>query len=138
MKAFLDHYGYQWMAHRPKEIMFKKQGICVTTAAGAGMKSTIKDMADSLFFWGVARIYKYGIGVGAINWEGVSEKKKRSIARDMTKLANKILERSDNVTPQLKTKGFFYAMHLFQRKGLTPKDRDYWTEKGWTGKKRPW
>lgn len=26
MKAFLDHYGYRWMVHRPEESMFKKQG----------------------------------------------------------------------------------------------------------------
>ena len=60
MKSFLDHYGYMWMAHRPEDVMFKKQALCVATAAGAGMKSTIKDMADSLFFWGVAKTYKIG------------------------------------------------------------------------------
>ena len=42
MKAFLDHYGYQWMVHRPKEEMFHKQGVCISTAAGPGMKSTNK------------------------------------------------------------------------------------------------
>ncbi|MBR5952121.1 MAG: NAD(P)H-dependent oxidoreductase, partial [Pseudobutyrivibrio sp.] len=52
MKAFLDHYGYRWMNHRPHEAMFKKQGVCIATAAGAGIKSTIKDMRHSLFFWG--------------------------------------------------------------------------------------
>ena len=25
MKAFLDHYGYRWMLHRPEESMFHKQ-----------------------------------------------------------------------------------------------------------------
>lgn len=49
MKAFLDHYGYRWMVHRPEEKMFRKQAVCIATAAGGGMKSTIKDMADSLF-----------------------------------------------------------------------------------------
>ena len=29
MKAFLDHYGYRWMVHRPEESMFKKQGVCI-------------------------------------------------------------------------------------------------------------
>lgn len=50
MKAFLDHYGWRWMVHRPDERMFKKQGVCISTAAGAGTRSTNKDMADSLFF----------------------------------------------------------------------------------------
>ena len=61
MKAFLDHYGYRWMVHSPEESMFKKQGVCISTAAGAGMKSTNKDMMDSLFFWGVAKRYQYGV-----------------------------------------------------------------------------
>jgi len=26
MKAFLDHFGYRWMVHRPEEKMFRKQG----------------------------------------------------------------------------------------------------------------
>ena len=71
MKAFLDHYGYRWMVHSPEESMFKKQGVCISTAAGAGMKSTNKDMMDSLFFWGVAKRYKYGVGVAAVDWNGV-------------------------------------------------------------------
>ena len=77
MKAFLDHYGYRWMVHRPEEKMFDKQGVCISTAAGAGMKSTNKDMADSLFFWGVPKIYKYGLAVSATSWSTVSEKKRK-------------------------------------------------------------
>ena len=46
MKAFLDHYGYRWMVHCPEESMFRKQGVCISTAAGAGMKPTNKDMMD--------------------------------------------------------------------------------------------
>ena len=44
MKAWLDHYGWRWLVHRPEEKMFSKQAIVVATAAGAGMRSTIKDM----------------------------------------------------------------------------------------------
>ena len=63
MKAWLDHYGYQWMVHRPKEIMFEKQAVCIATAAGAGTKTATADMADSLFFWGVGKIYRYGVNI---------------------------------------------------------------------------
>ena len=76
MKALLDHYGYQWMSHRPKAVMFGKQAVCVTTAAGAGMESTIKDMADSLFFWGVAKQYKLGFAISATSWDEIKPKKK--------------------------------------------------------------
>lgn len=138
MKAFLDHYGWRWMAHRPEEKMFKKQGVCISTAAGAGMKSTNKDMADSLFYWGVAKRYQYGVGVAAVDWDSVSEKKKKSIERTTDSIAAKIRKRQGRVKPGLKTKGFFFLMHLFQRNGWNEADMRYWNERGWTGKNRPW
>lgn len=138
MKALLDHYGYRWMVHRPEERMFHKQAVCISTAAGAGMKSTNKDMADSLFFWGVARIYQYGIAVHACSFDEVSEKKRKQIEKDTDALARNILRRKGKVTPSLKTKAFFTAMHLVQKKGWNEADAVYWKEKGWTGAKRPW
>ncbi|MBP5581659.1 MAG: NAD(P)H-dependent oxidoreductase, partial [Ruminococcus sp.] len=60
MKALLDHYGWRWMAHRPEEKMFSKQAVVVSTAAGAGVKSTTKDMADSCFFLGIPQTYRLG------------------------------------------------------------------------------
>ena len=47
MKAFLDHYGYRWMVHRPEQKMFTKQAVVISTAAGSGTKSANKDIADS-------------------------------------------------------------------------------------------
>lgn len=138
MKSFLDHYGFRWMVHRPEESMFKKQGVCISTAAGAGMKSTNRDMADSLFFWGVAKRYKYGINVAATNWNGVSQKKKDAIDRATSNIAKKLIKKSGKVKPGIKTKGMFMIMRLAQKKGFTPQDAEYWREKGWTSKKRPW
>ena len=54
----------------------ESRGVCIATAAGARVKSALKDMSDSLFFWGVARIYQYGLGVAATDWDEVSEKRK--------------------------------------------------------------
>ena len=138
MKALLDHYGYRWMAHRPEEGMFKKQGVCITTAAGAGMKSTVKDMADSLFYWGVGRIYTFGMGVAATSYEGISEKKIKAINSKTDSIANRIRKNHGRVKPGFKTKAFFFIMHLLQKNGWNKKDVDYWKEKGWTEKKRPW
>ncbi|MBE5852781.1 MAG: NAD(P)H-dependent oxidoreductase [Lachnospiraceae bacterium] len=138
MKAFLDHYGYRWMVHRPEGSMFRKQGICISTAAGGGMKPTNKDMADSMFFWGIGKIYKYGVGVAATSWKGVSDKKKTSIDKETTRLAKRIIRRKENATPRIKTKAMFYIMHFLQRKGFNEADAMYWKEKGWTGKVRPW
>ncbi len=138
MKAFLDHYGYMWMAHRPEEVMFKKQAVCVSTAAGAGMKSTIKDMEDSLFFWGVAKTYKIGFAVKAVNWAGVTEKNKLKIERKVNAVAKSIRRNDGKVKPGFKTKAFFFLMHLLERNGWNKADVNYWHEKGWCGNKRPW
>ena len=138
MKALLDHYGYRWMAHRPDERMYKKQAVAISTAAGAGMKSTIKDMTDSLFYWGVAKTYKLGMAVAATSFEGISDKKKKKIEKKTTKLAKKINKKYGKVKPGFKTKAFFFIMHLMQKNGWNQRDVDYWKEKGWTGKKRPW
>lgn len=138
MKAFLDHYGYRWMVHSPEPSMFKKQGVCISTAAGAGMKSTNKDMADSLFYWGIAKTYKYGCAVAATDWDSINEKKKASIHKNTSKIAASIVKNCGKVKPGLKTKAFFFMMHLMQRNGFNPRDVEYWKEKGWTGKARPW
>ena len=138
MKALLDHYGYRWMVHSPEEKMFTKQGVCISTAAGMGMGSTNKDMYDSLFFWGTGRIYKYGCAVAATDWDSITEKKKDSIDKAMTSLAYKIISKQGRVKPALKTRAFFFAMHLMQRKGFNERDMRYWKEKGWTGSVRPW
>ena len=138
MKALLDHYAYRWMAHRPEKKMFSKQAVCISTAAGAGMKSAIKDMRDSLFFWGVGKIYSFGIGVQAISWNGVSEKKRAIIAKRTTRIAKCVLRREGRVHPSLKTKFIFNVMRMMHKKPLNPVDGEYWKAKGWTGSERPW
>lgn len=138
MKAFLDHFGYRWMVHRPEEKMFQKQGVCISTAAGGGMKSTNKDMADSLFFWGIPKVYKYGQAVYETSYERVGDKVKTKIDKKTTALAKQIRKRNNKIKPGIKTRGLFFIMHLVQRKGALETDSTYWKEKGWTGKNRPW
>ena len=127
------------MVHRPKPAMFKKQAVCISTAAGAGMKWTNKDMEHSLFFWGVPKIYKIGVAVQAVNWAGVNPKKKKKIEKKIDALAAKIIRRNGKVKPGIRTKGFFYMMRMVQAKfGWSEPDMKYWDEQGWTGEKRPW
>ena len=66
MMSFLDHFGTWWVVHRPRPEMSRKQAVTISTAAGGGMKSTCRDMADSLEMWGVHRVYKLGFGVQAV------------------------------------------------------------------------
>lgn len=139
MKALLDHYGYRWMVHRPEGSMFKKQAICISTAAGAGMKKANKDIVDSLRFWGVGRIYTYGVAVAAVSWEGVEQSIKDKIEEDLSKLVLKIEHDPQKVTPSLRAKILFYVIRGMQKKqGLNKVDVEYWKKKGWLGKERPW
>lgn len=138
MKAFLDHYGYRWLVHRPEETMFQKQAVCISTAAGGGIRSTNKDMADSMFYWGVGSTYQYGERVFATSYRDVSEKIKKRIDKKTTKLANKIKRRQGAVRAGFKTKLYFYMVRILQKRDWNPVDVEYWKEKGWTNKVRPW
>ncbi len=138
MKAFLDHYGYRFLVHRPEEKMFRKQAVCISTAAGAGMGSTIKDMADSTFFWGIARTYKLGVAVMETRWEMVKPGIKSKIEKKTTALAKRISKKAGKAKPGIKTRAFFQIMSIMQKKGFNPADKEYWIGKGWTKGKRPW
>lgn len=138
MKNMLDHYGWRWMVHRPNPALFFKQAVCISTAAGAGMKSTNRDMADSLFFWGVPKIWRRGYAVAAVTWSGVSGKKKKLIEKDIARLAGKIRRVHGHTHAPLKTKAFFSVMRMLHKKGWNKVDYDWWEARGWHGKARPW
>lgn len=138
MKAFLDHYAYRWMVHRPEEKMFSKQAVCISTAAGAGTKSANRDMADSTFFWGCARTCKLGAGISATSWDAVAPKAKARIERKASAIAGKIKGRVGRVKPGMKTRAFFSVMRMMQKSGWNPADQNYWRDKGWLGNQRPW
>lgn len=139
MKVFLDHFGFQWMAHQPNQAMFHKQALIIASAAGAGTKSTIKGIKDSLDFWGIAKTYSYGKNVAAASWEHISDKKKADIQAESKQLALRIKLNSAKVKPSLKVKGLFYAMRLIHKKfGFNPLDVSYWKNQGWLDHQRPW
>lgn len=139
MKAFLDHYGWRWIVHRPEEKMFSKRAVVVSTAAGAGMSSTNKDMKDSLVFWGVPKVYKLGFAVMETRWEHVSDKKKAGIDKKTSRLANRLKADSFKPKVSLKARLFFTGLRIVNKKGgFNPADSEYWKAKGWTEKIRPW
>ena len=138
MKAFIDLTFTYWMTHRPRKCMFSKKAVVISTAAGSGAKSAIKDISNTLFYWGVPYIKEYGITVQAMNWEQVSEKKKQKINANIVKLANTIQKSKIHVG--IKTRFMFNMMRMMQLNnfGSSPKEKEYWNENGWLGKKRPW
>lgn len=139
MMSFLDHFGTWWMIHRARPEMAGKQAVAICTAAGGGMKSTCKDMADSLEFWGIRKIYRLGIGVQAVNPEGIPNRIKDKIEKKTDALAEKIVSGKGKTGVNLRAKKWFYAMRI-AHKFFPPSEPDYsyWERQGWHGKKRPW
>ena len=84
MKSFIDLTFNYWMVHRPRKCMFTKKAIVVSTAAGSGIKSAIKDITNTLLYWGVPYVLSYGISVQAMNWNAVADKKKEKIDKEVT------------------------------------------------------
>ncbi len=139
MKSFLDMTFTYWMIHKPRECMFEKRAVIISTAAGAGAKKATEDIAAALCYWGVPQIKKYGIAVQAMNWAGVSDAKKAKIEKDIGKLADK-LSRGGKPNVGIKTKMLFFAMRMMQKNnwGSGENEKKYWQDKGWLDKKRPW
>ena len=82
LKTLFDHFAYMWLSHRPREAMFSKVGIVVSTTAGVGANKVTKELAQQLFWLGVPKIYRYSKRVNASSWETVSEKIKEEIERE--------------------------------------------------------
>ena len=139
LKAFIDLTFDNWMVHRPMKSMFSKRAVIVSTSAGASPKSAIKDVEDALFNMGVPVIYKYGLAVQAMNWDGVAASKKAKIDKNTTAIARKL---STNKKPHvgIKTRFLFNMMGMMQKKGWgsSPVEKVYWEQNGWLGHARPW
>lgn len=139
LKAFMDLTFTYWLSHKPRENMFRKRAIVISTCAGAGSGKAIEPVARMLFYWGVPSVYKYGMSVQAMSWDGVSEKKKLKIDKDMTRLAKKLSVKNP---PKIgfKTRFMFSMMRMMQIKnmGSSATERKYWEDMGWLGKNRPW
>lgn len=138
MKSFIDLTFTYWMSHKPRACMFSKKAVVISTAAGAGAKSAVKDITNTLFYWGISYIKGYGIAVQAMNWSQVTDKKKDKIRTDMVKLATKISEQKTHVG--VKTKFMFNMMRMMQlnNMGSGETEKTYWQEQGWLDKARPW
>ncbi len=139
MMSFLDHFGTWWMVHRPMAEMSRKQAVAISTAAGGGMKSTTKDMADSLEMWGIYKVYRLGIGVQATRPDEIPERILQKIHKKTDALAHRIRENADTCGCNLRARKWFSLMR-FAHRHLPPAEPDYgyWEEKGWHGGNRPW
>lgn len=103
------------------------------------MKSALKDITDSLKWWGVGRIYTYGVAIRSIEWDKVDKPIKDKIDRKVNQLMAKIVHERERVMPSLYTRVLFYVMrYMHSRTFMQQIDTDYWREMEWLDSKRPW
>jgi multimeric flavodoxin WrbA len=139
LKTFLDHLGYMWLSHRPKQAMFNKVGIVVSTASGAGSNKVTKALIQQMFGLGISKGFQYSKSVNASSWETVPDKIKEIIAKDTSKFSIKVKAKVGNVSPNFRLKFMFTIMRTMQKSnGWNMVDKNYWKENGWLDKKRPW
>lgn len=145
MKAFLDHMAVNFIAHRPLPSMFSKRAVIITQCLGAGARAAAKDVKDSLSWWGISRIGIYrGALYGDVVWENLSVKRRSKLERGVRRLARRFsaFDYSRPARTNLGVKFRFFACRLVQksvyRKGIASRDAEYWNERGWLKKERPY
>lgn len=139
MKAFIDLTFTYWMSHKPRECMFYKKAVIISTTAGMGAGQAIKPVKRTLSYWGISYIKTYGTSVQAKNWNSVADKKKVKIEKDMKALGKK-LSRGKAPFVSIKTKMMFKMFAAMQKgnMGSSMTEKVYWEKQGWLGKERPW
>ena len=145
MKALLDHFGYRWMPHRPAAEMFGKRAVIITQCLGAGAGSTAKDIKHSLSWWGISKIGVFDSSLMSdLVWDNLSEKKRKSLTDKIDRLARKFgrinYSKPAHVNTVTKIKFSFcrFLQKRVSKNGKAGLDYEYWKDKGWLDKNRPW
>lgn len=138
LKALLDHLAYIWLVHRPKESMFNKVGLIITTAGGSGVKDTVKLLKNNLFYWGVPKNYHYSVTTMKMGGNYKDYGHKDKIKKQVRNKSQKIKRSLNHRKVGLKTRLFFKMFGMTQKNGWNKTDSDYWKEKGWTNGKKPY
>lgn len=145
VKALLDHYGSKWLAHSPEKEMFLKKAVIITNAIGQGMNNVIKDIGDSLDFWGIGKRYSISQALYDVQWDKVSIKRIKNIQKQCDKVAKQVSKPLKR--PRFKIRMLFKVMsiaHPLINKGQVKKgekesiDYLYWKSKGWFNGVKPW
>lgn len=145
MKAFLDHFGYRWIPHRPAPAMFGKWAVIITQCLGSGAKFAAKDIKHSLSWWGISQIGVFtGKLMGSTVWDKLPPKKQSELTGKVRRLSQKFvrIDYTKAAHTNFITKVKFSFCRLMQ-KSLHKADAEYldgkyWAEQGWLDGVRPW
>ena len=138
MKTLLDHFGYWFNLHRPREEFKSKTAMIFSTAAGDGTKFAIENIKRVLKFWGIPSIKTYGKNLYALNIKELLQNnptKYEKIKKEMGKKANSVYKAYKRRHKQRYRFSFHY--HRIIMKPIIKNypednvDRKYWVEHGW-------
>lgn len=139
MKAFLDHFAFQFMVHRPRKSMFSKKALVLCTTAGGGMGAAIKAVRTSLVYWGVNRVYTQGLALRAASWDDLSPKRRARLEKRLTyraeQLFRDVLSKKNHIAYPILHITYLFAKLMLQGKlfGISSDSIDsrYWREQGY-------
>lgn len=135
MKTLLDHLDFLVLNASPRDEVFAKKAIILTT--GAGTTAAIKPIRDLLLHWGVNRVYSLGIRLFTDKWDEMPKRKQEKQEYNLRRIANRFYK-AKRGRPYLSTV-FFYHMSKFILKKYVGEGNapyDLWKERGYF-KKRP-
>ena len=146
VKSLLDHLGHLWIVHRPEKAMFSKRAVIITQCMGAGTSSAVKDVKDSLKWWGIPYIksYKGSIRDVSIVWNDMSSKRREALTEGIQHFAKKIHKIDFSKKPRVSfiIKMKFLICRMMQKNVIEQEipsiDSEYWKKNGWLDKNRPW
>lgn len=141
MKAFLDHFGFLFLVHRPRPEMFHKKAFILSTTAGAGTKSAMKAISTSLRYWGINRVYCRGFTMHEIQWDKMPDNKRnryeKTLRTDAAKFYHAVASKKDRI-PYFHTRFMVWIAKQFQTRAAdSSADKKYWKEQGWLSGKSP-
>jgi multimeric flavodoxin WrbA len=135
VKAFLDHFAFIFIVHRARPEMFTKKAFVISTTAGAGTKAAMKTIITNLKFWGVNRVYSYGIAMWGIDWETMPPRRRQKAEKKLKKSARKFYR--EVKSGKKRAPYFIQRLMISFRRGMIKKedentaDKKYWTEMNW-------
>lgn len=141
LKNLMDHLAYRWVTHRPHGSMFFKVGIVACSSAGAPPGGVTKSVARQLKWMCVPKVYRLPLISGALTVRDLSPKKKAEMEKKADKIARAVRRRAGKPRTGIRGKLFFGMMRKMQMSpdaAWNPTDQNWWADKGWTGKARPW
>lgn len=129
MKTLLDHFAYRWMIHRPDLSFMKKQAVIINTAGGGGMRPTVREVKDSIDYWGIARTHILMQKVWDYNWTNLPESFRTSAEKKVKRTARSVRRHAEHLTPSIKVKCLFWLYRfLHKQQKMSAVDDAYWKE----------